>query len=207
MENFHLFPFIPHQISAGEGGMICCKDKNDYEIIKSLRSHGWSRGTSYEKKYKNYKYLNKKFIFFNSGFNLRPTEISAAIGYNQFKRLEKMKNSRNSNRKKIINAFKDNKVLKDTISFFQPSKKVKPSWFGLPLRFYTKHNLNKILIKLEKMGVETRPIISGNFTRQPAAKVYKLFKKNNFRNTDEIYNSSFFIGLPTPKLKKKRLRS
>ena len=198
--------YTSHQISAGEGGMICCKDKNDYEIIKSLRSHGWSRGTSFEKKYKNDKYLNKKFIFFNSGFNLRPTEISAAIGYNQFKRLEKMKNSRNSNRKKIINAFKDNKVLRDTISFFQPSKKVKPSWFGLPLRFYTKHNLNKILIKLEKMGVETRPIISGNFTRQPAAKVYKLFKKNNFRNTDEIYNSSFFIGLPTPKLKKKKIK-
>ena len=197
--------YTSHQISAGEGGMICCKDKNDYEIIKSLRSHGWSRGTSFENKYKNDKYLNKKFIFFNSGFNLRPTEISAAIGYNQFKRLEKMKNSRNSNRKKIINAFKDNKVLRDAISFFQPSKKVKPSWFGLPLRFYTKHNLNKILIKLEKMGVETRPIISGNFTRQPAAKIYKLFKKNNFKNTDEIYNSSFFIGLPTPKLKKKKI--
>ena len=131
--------------------MICCKDKNDYEIIKSLRSHGWSRGTSYEKKYKNDKYLNKKFIFFNYGFNLRPTEISAAIGYNQFKRLEKMKNSRNSNRKKIINAFKDNKVLKDTISFFQPSKKVKPSWFGLfsqaTLRFNSSVYASTVLSK------------------------------------------------------------
>ena len=197
--------YTSHQISAGEGGMICCKDKKDYEIIKSLRSHGWSRGTSFENKYKNSKTLNKKFIFFNSGFNLRPTEVSAAIGFNQFKRLEKMKKSRNLNRKKIINAFKNSKILNKSINFFQPNKKVKPSWFGLPIKFNSKTKLNEVLLKLEQSGIETRPIISGNFTKQPAAKIYKLISNIKFKNTDEIYNSSFFIGLPTKPIKKKKI--
>ena len=68
--------------------MICCKNKNDYDIIKSMRSHGWSRGTSYEKKYNTNNSLDKKFVFFNSGYNLRPTEITATIGLIQFKKLE-----------------------------------------------------------------------------------------------------------------------
>ena len=73
--DFSSFSFYSsHQISSGEGGMICCKDKNDYNIIKSLRSHGWSRGTSFENEiYKKNRFLDKRFIFFNSGFNLRPT--------------------------------------------------------------------------------------------------------------------------------------
>ena len=60
--------------------MICCKDKTDYNIIKSLRSHGWSRGTIFENKvFKKYKFLDKKFIFFNSDYNLRPTEVSQLL--------------------------------------------------------------------------------------------------------------------------------
>ena len=99
---FSSFSFYSsHQISSGEGGMICCKDKVDYNIIKSLRSHGWSRGTSFENTiYKSNKRLDKRFIFFNSGYNLRPTEVSAAIGHNQFKRLNKFISIRNFNKKK-----------------------------------------------------------------------------------------------------------
>ena len=63
--DFSSFSFYSsHQISSGEGGMICCKNKEDYDIILSLRSHGWSRGTSFESKiYKKNKNLDKKFIF------------------------------------------------------------------------------------------------------------------------------------------------
>ena len=61
--------YASHQISSGEGGMICCKDKSDYEIIKSLRSHGWSRNLSNERKISNNNpHLDKRFIFYNSRF-------------------------------------------------------------------------------------------------------------------------------------------
>ena len=197
--------YTSHQISAGEGGMICCKNKNDYNIIKSLRSHGWSRGTSYEHKiYKKFKFLDKRFIFFNSGYNLRPTEVSAAIGNNQFKKLKKFIDLRNLNRKKIISAIKNNYRLKNIIGFFHQNKYVKPSWFGIPIKIISNKVKKNILINnLEKNGIETRPIISGNFAKQPAAVKYGLAIKEKFPNTDYVYQRSFFIGLPSKKISKK----
>ena len=201
---FSSFSFYSsHQISSGEGGMICCKDKNDYNIIKSLRSHGWSRGTTFEDSiYKKNKNLDKRFIFFNSGYNLRPTEVSAAIGHNQFKRMDNFIKMRNFNRNLIIKTICKHEKLKDKISFYEASKNVTPSWFGLPIKISTETKQNKRLIikKLEQNGIETRPIISGNFAEQPGAIKYKLVKKQKFRNTDTVYKNSFFIGLPTKKI-------
>ena len=207
--DFSSFSFYSsHQISSGEGGMICCKDKNDYNIIKSLRSHGWSRGTSFENEiYKKNKFLDKRFIFFNSGFNLRPTEVSAAIGHNQFKRMDKLMKIRNINRKKIINSLLNNSYLKNKIDFYYENKFVNPSWFGLSVKILIKNfNKNKIIKKLENNGIETRPIISGNFADQPAAKLYGISLNQKFPNTDKVYNSSFFIGLPTKQINNKFLK-
>ena len=201
---FSSFSFYSsHQISSGEGGMICCKDKTDYNIIKSLRSHGWSRGTSFENKiYRKNSHLDKRFIFFNSGYNLRPTEVSASIGNNQFMRIDKLIKIRNINRKKIINKLLNNKVLKNKIDFYGSNKHVTPSWFGLSVKILqNKKNIKKTLIKKhEKNGIETRPIISGNFAKQPATLKYGLSKKKKYPNTDSVYNRSFFIGLPTKKI-------
>ena len=198
---FSSFSFYSsHQISSGEGGMICCKDKTDYNIIKSLRSHGWSRGTIFENKvFNKYKFLDKKFIFFNSGYNLRPTEVSAAIGHNQFKRMNKLIKIRGVNRNKIIKALLDSKKLINKIDFYNENRLVTPSWFGLSIKILSnkKNYKYRVLKKLEQNGIETRPIISGNFSRQPAAKKYGLSKGQKFVNTDIVYNKSFFIGLPT----------
>tara|TARA_Y100000816_G_scaffold151162_1_gene107632 strand:+ start:1327 stop:2526 length:1200 start_codon:yes stop_codon:yes gene_type:complete len=207
---FSTFSFYSsHQISSGEGGMICCKNSNDYNIIKSMRSHGWSRGTSYENKiFNSNKKLDKRFVFFNSGYNLRPTEVSAAIGHNQFKRLKEFISIRNYNRKLIINAFKISKILNNKIQIYQANNNVNPSWFGLSIKINSKiKNIkNKIINKLENNGVETRPIISGNFAEQPSAKIYKLVKNHKFKNTDHVYNNSFFIGLPTKKINNRFLK-
>ena len=206
--DFSSFSFYSsHQISSGEGGMICCKNKEDYDIILSLRSHGWSRGTSFESKiYKKNKNLDKKFIFFNSGYNLRPTEVSAAIGHNQLKKLKKFIKIRKINRLKIIQRIKHNSYLNNKIDFFYENKNVNPSWFGIPIKILKKIKEKKrILYNLEKNGVETRPIISGNFAKQPASIKYKLSLKRKFPMTDKVYNSSFFIGLPTKKITEKYL--
>jgi len=93
---FSTFSFyFSHQISSVEGGMICCKNKEDEDIIKALRSHGWSKDLSNQKKLeRKYKDINKNFFFINSGFNLRPTDIQAAIGLSQFKSLNNFINVR-----------------------------------------------------------------------------------------------------------------
>ena len=90
--------YYSHQITSGEGGMIVCNSKEDYQLIYTMRSHGWDRGLNDNSKKKTL----PSFNFINSGFNLRPLEVTAAIGFSQFKRLNSMMKIRSENRAKII---------------------------------------------------------------------------------------------------------
>ena len=200
--------YYSHQITSGEGGMIVCNDLKDYNILKSLRSHGWSRDTLFHKNYsKKYKDLDNRFLFIGPGFNLRPTEIQAAIAFNQFKRFNKMIKLRSDNRKKIINNLKKHKNWNNQFEFVKIDKMIKPSWFGLPILIKDKKiNKKKFLEKLSKKGIENRPIISGNFLNQPASKLYNFsFKKNDFKISDDIEKRGFFIGLHTKKISNNEL--
>ena len=199
---FSSFSFYSsHQISSGEGGMITCRNSEDYEILKTLRSHGWSRGLKNEKKIssKN-KHLDSRFIFFNSGFNLRPTDISASIGLSQFNDMNSFISLRNKNRNLIVNALKKSKIINDNFNFIEANKNVRPSWFGIPFYIKNKNNRKKFIQNIEKKGIETRPIISGNFIRQPSVKKYKLLNRVKFLNSDIVNDHGFFIGLPTKKI-------
>ncbi len=192
--------YYSHQITAGEGGMIVCNDKNNYKIIHSLRAHGWDRGLNNNK---------KNFNFINSGFNLRPTEVSAAIGYNQFKKLNYFKRIRLENRKKIIFKLKKSKKWKNQFTFIEPIKGLEPSWFGLPILINKKYlnKKRKFLSFLNKNLIETRPIISGNFLNQPSIKLYKLnSKKEFFKGAQEIDKRGFFIGIHVNRITEKQLK-
>ena len=210
--DFSSFSFyFSHQISSVEGGMICCKNKEDEDIIKSLRSHGWAKDLSNQKKIENkYKYINKKFLFINSGFNLRPTDIQAAIGLSQFKSLNGFIKNKNYNRKKIIRSLISDKRWKNQVEFVENDKSITPSWFGLTMLINPKfkNNKKKIINKLDKLGIENRPIIGGNFLKQPALKKYNLKQKsNNFPNANYVHEFGLFVGLknnPLSSLETKR---
>jgi CDP-6-deoxy-D-xylo-4-hexulose-3-dehydrase len=206
--DFSSFSFYSsHQISSGEGGMICCKSNEDHEIIKSLRAHGWSRGLKNERKIASAnKHLDSRFIFYNSGFNLRSTDIAASIGLNQFKDLDKFIKQRSSNRNKILRSLRNNDKIKKFVSFFEANNHVKASWFGIPILLSKKINRNRFLKKIEKIGVETRPIISGNFLKQPSIKKYKISHNSKFKNSDIINKHGFFIGLPTSPISNKIIK-
>ena len=182
--------YYSHQITSGEGGMIVCNDKKNYEIIHSLRAHGWDRGLN--------KRNEKNFNFINSGFNLRPTETSAAIGYSQLKKLNKFKKIRSINRKKIIQKLTKSSKWSNQFTFIDPIKDLDPSWFGLPILInkpYVKKK-NKFLKYLNSNFIETRPIISGNFLNQKSVKLYKLNKnREKFYNAQIIDERGFFIGV------------
>ena len=97
--------------------MVVCNNLEDYNILKSLRSHGWSRDTHfhnfYKKKFKN---IDEKFLFINSGYNLRPLDVTAAIANNQYKRLNQFINTRTKNRNLIIKTIK--KIKDGIINFY-----------------------------------------------------------------------------------------
>lgn len=202
--------YYSHQITSGEGGMIVCNDTNDYNVLKSLRSHGWSRDTELHNSFKkNYKNLDDRFLFIGPGYNVRPTDIQAAIALNQFKRLNEFIKIRNRNRNKIINILKINNKWNNQFSFIKIDGNCKPSWFGLPILINKRyiHIKKKFLNHLSKNGIENRPIISGNFLNQPASKFFNLRStKMDFKNADEVENRGFFIGLHTKNLKQIELK-
>ncbi|MDC0370038.1 DegT/DnrJ/EryC1/StrS family aminotransferase, partial [Pelagibacteraceae bacterium] len=192
--------YISHQITSGEGGMIVCNNKDDYNLVFKLRAHGWDRGLN--------KNPTNTFNFINSGFNLRPMDLTAAIGFNQFKRLNKMKKIRSDNRLKIISGLKNSNKWNDQFTFLEPIKNLEPSWFGLPiiLRKDLRTKKIKFLKYLNTKGIETRPIISGNFLNQPSVKLYKLKgRAKDYGNAQEIEERGFFIGLHTEVITKKEL--
>jgi CDP-6-deoxy-D-xylo-4-hexulose-3-dehydrase len=208
--------FYSHQITSGEGGMIVCHNDRDYEILFSLRSHGWLGGTRfyprnlsiYEKYAKKYPNLDPRYIFVNSGFNVRPTDIQAAIALNQFKRLNQLVSIRSKNRNMIINNIVRSKKWDNQFTFISSAINNKTSWMGLPILLNEKYlsKKKKFIDYLDKIGIETRPIISGSFLNQPAAKLYKLNPKNlSFKNAQKIQDLGFLIGLPTKKISKKNI--
>ena len=198
--------FYSHPISSGEGGMVVCNNKSDYEILKSLRSHGWSRDKKISIKYPD---LDPRYIFINSGFNLRPTDIQAAIASRQLKKLKKMQKIRFQNKNRIISYLKKSKNWNNQFKFIDPPKEFDPSYMVFPILLNPifKNKKKKIINYLEFNGLETRPIISGSFVNQPSAKIYKLnLKKKFFKGAQKIQDLGFVIGLHTQNINKKKLR-
>lgn len=216
--DFGTFSFYySHQITSGEGGMVVCNNDRDYEILFSLRSHGWLGGNRfyprslsiYEKYADKNPGLDPRYIFVNMGFNVRPTDIQASVARNQFKRLNQLINTRNKNREKIIRVLKNSKNWKNQFFFIPPAPNIKISWMGLPILLKEKYLSKKksFLDFLDKMGIETRPIISGSFINHPAAKLYKLNPKNlSFQNAQKIQDRGFIIGLHTKKISNSSLK-
>jgi CDP-6-deoxy-D-xylo-4-hexulose-3-dehydrase len=208
--DFGTFSFYySHQITSGEGGMIVCNNKEDYDLLYSMRSHGWSRNLKSQRKIeKKYPKIDPKFIFVNSGFNLRPTDVAASIGNNQLKRLNKFIKIRNTNSSEIKNALTKSKKWKHQFSFQKINSNVKASLFGFPIFIHKRFlkRKRKFIKFLDKKGIETRPIISGNFLNQPSIKLYQLNKENKkFPEAQKVENLGFFIGLHTKNIKKEIL--
>ena len=109
--------------------MIVCNNKEDYEILKSLRSHGWARDEKTSRRFPN---LDPRYIFVNSGFNFRPTDIQGAIGLSQFNKLDKFKRVRIENRKRIIESFLRDKRWQNQFDFLEVPKNINQvTWYFL----------------------------------------------------------------------------
>ena len=117
---------------------------------------------------------------------------------------------RKKNRSLIINELKKHKLWNNQFDFVKIEENINPSWFGLPFLINKDLMVNKskFLKYLTINGIENRPIISGNFLNQPAAKFYNFkYNPNDFINSNEIEKRGFFIGLHTKLIKQKELRT
>ena len=122
--------------------------------------------------------------------------------------LKKDKNIRSKNILKIINRLKNSKKWSNQFTFIEPINKLEPSWFGLPILINDKYLIKKkkFLSFLNKNGIETRPIISGNFLNQPSVELYKLNKnKKIFKGAEDVDKRGFFIGIHVENISQKKL--
>lgn len=184
--------YFSHHITTIEGGMVVTDNFEIYELLKCLRAHGWSRGIT---GYDNYN-LDNRFCFINVGYNLRPMEIQAAMGLVQLKRLTQLNENRIKNYERVIKLLKESKT--DKFNYFEKENNSEPAWFALPFILNKKYNKKNYLKYLENNNIDTRPIVTGNFARQPVFKDLNMnIDPSIFVNSEIIHNQGFFIGLPS----------
>ncbi len=196
--------YYSHHMTTGEGGMVVCKTLEDYDLLKCLRAHGWSRELSNKADLeKQYSEVDSRFLFVNVGYNVRPMEMQAALGLCQLKKLETMNHFRVENRAKLISALKAHPKWNEQFIFTQASEHTSPIWFGFCALLGEKYvgKRSEFLSYLSSNGIENRPVVSGNFVRQPALSMLGLkLKPEDFPGAEEIHESGFFIGLHTTAL-------
>ena len=187
---------------AGFGGIVCFNDKKTYEKAKLLR--GWGRSSAvfnesegikkrFETKVDGIPY-DGKYIFSDIGYNFLPSEISAAFALEQLKKLPKNLNKRNSNFENLKFFFSK---FPEYFDLPDQQKGLKTAWLAYPIiiRDKSKINRQKLQIFLEKKGIQTRTIFTGNILRQPIMKkrFYKKVKNAEI-NSNNIMRNGILIG-------------
>ena len=160
--------YFSHHITTIEGGMILTRDHELAELLRSMRAHGWTRDLrGRQQAEEQHADLDSRFLFISTGFNLRPTEVNAAFGRVQLRKLE----SFNMRRREIASRWTTRFHAPIAAGLFRPMQ-VTPgtdaAWFGYPVVCRDSTIRNALLAHLRAAEVETRPIICGNMARQPA---------------------------------------
>ena len=193
---------------------IFCKSSKLKRIIESLRDwgrdcwcetgcdntckkrYGWALGELPEG-------YDHKYTYSNLGYNLKITDMQAAIGVSQFKRLEEFIRARRNNFFLLRNKLSD---LQEYFILPTETKKSFPSWFGFPLTIKNskKINRNNLVKYLNNYNIGTRLMFAGNIIKQPYLKDLNYRIVGNLKNSDKIMNDSFWVGI-YPGLKKSNI--
>ncbi len=186
--------YFSHHMTTIEGG-ICVTSNNELaEKMRILRAHGWVREVDnpsiYTEKFPD---IDPRFLFVDTGYNLRVSEVQGAFGSIQLKKLPSFVEARRNNTEDW------NKKLDRFSEFFDfqvETKNAKSSCFGYPLICNPNRGVNRkeLVYHLNKSGIETRPIICGNITRQPAMKKYNHRIVGELENSNLIMDQAFSFG-------------
>lgn len=185
--------YFSHHISTMEGGVVVTDNEELYHILLALRSHGWTRHLPEQNLVtgrKNPDPFVESFNFVLPGYNVRPLELSGAIGIEQLKKLPKLLKARKENSEYIFEYLGGNEHI-------MLQKQVgTSSWFGFSLVIRKTSSLTfpDLRALLADIGVETRPIVSGNFLRNPVCKFFNSTVAGDVPNAEWIHSNGLFIG-------------
>lgn len=184
--------FFSHHINSMEGGWITTDSQDLADIIISLRAHGWTRQlrseSSLREKSTSSDWFDSQFEFVLPGLNFRPLEIEAAIASVQLTKVESMLNYRRQN----AEHFRD--LVEDINNVRTQVPNGESSWFAFPLLFDSKNSRDLIANKFREFHIECRPIVTGNFTRQPTLKYLDYEISEELTVSDQIHDNGLYIG-------------
>jgi CDP-6-deoxy-D-xylo-4-hexulose-3-dehydrase len=212
---FGTFSFYPaHHITTGEGGALVSADRNLMKIALSLRDWGRAcimptcdplhcpdkecpKSMAYDGVFRFQGLpddFDKRYIYTNIGYNLKATEIQAAIGLAQLRKLPSFIEARKRNFKIL---YEELKKFENFFTLPQSLPKAEPSWFAFPLTVKKNAPFKRrdIMLWLTKRNIESKILFSGNIIRHPAYTGISYRVSDTLTNTDDIAANSFFLGV------------
>ncbi|MEA4925064.1 MAG: lipopolysaccharide biosynthesis protein RfbH [Syntrophomonadaceae bacterium] len=203
--------FYPaHHITTGEGGAVYTNNPQLYRIVNSLRD--WGRdcicpsgkdntcGHRFDRQYGELPFgYDHKYVYSHFGYNLKMTDMQAAIGCAQLEKLPDFIAARKTNWELLREGLNS---LAECLILPEPTANSDPSWFGFPvtLRTEAKFHRNELVNHLESLGIQTRMLFAGNITKHPCFEEIRNDKwtfrvSGNLGNTDRIMNDTFWVGV------------
>jgi CDP-6-deoxy-D-xylo-4-hexulose-3-dehydrase len=199
--------FYPaHHITMGEGGAVIARDGRLRRAAESTRDWGrdcwcdpgkdntcnkrfcWKLGDLPEG-------YDHKYTYSSIGYNLKVTDMQAAIGVSQLGKLDRFIELRRKHWTMLFDGLKGSPVLRDHLIPVEPTAGTSPSWFGFPMHVSEGLDRNELTAYLEEHKVGTRLLFGGNLTKQPAYKNANYRVHGELKNTDQIMNRTFWIGV------------
>ncbi len=200
--------YPPHHMTTGEGGAVYTNNPLLHKIIRSMRD--WGRDCSCASGEDNrcgHRFdgqfgelpegYDHKYVYSHFGYNLKATDLQAAIGAAQLKKLPSFVDRRRSNFSRLYDRLQD---LEDRLILPEKCPGSRPSWFGFLMTCREGVDRRKVVSYIESHGIQTRMLFAGNLTRHPC---FDEMRKNGegFRivgdlaNTDRIMRDSFWVGV------------
>jgi CDP-6-deoxy-D-xylo-4-hexulose-3-dehydrase len=181
--------YFGHHMTTIEGGMVCVKDRDLYNLLRAKRSHGLSRETTpdYQDPIKAaYPDIDPTFLFPTKGYNFRNVETGAVLGLTQLKKLDKWNDQRNKN----YCVFYEEMIDKPWFNTLP----IPAGNSAMTLPFHCKNAkvAQNLKLLLQSMGIETRPFLVGNLLRQPFMQNYESLI--GLPNSEKMHTHSFYIG-------------
>lgn len=199
--------YPPHHMTMGEGGAVYTSNPLLHKIIRSFRD--WGRdcicpsgkdnccGHRFDKQYGELPVgYDHKYVYSHFGYNLKATDLQAAIGCAQIEKFPTFVEKRRENWQHLYNGLKD---LQNKLILPEPVANSRPSWFGFLITCKEKDLRLKLVKKLEENKIQTRALFAGNLTKHPCfdtirgTDAYRVI--GNLEVTDRIMNDTFWIGV------------
>lgn len=184
--------YVSHHISTMEGGLSVTDSEELQQVMTSLRAHGWTRELPAEN------YVHNKsgdpfddlFRFVLPGFNLRPIEMEGALGSEQLLKLDGIVSGRRANAEVFLD------LMDEFPEIITQKEHGESSWFGFSMVLSGKLSGRRpeFVSTLKQFNVEVRPIVAGNFTRNPVLKHLPHSPTDSLPGADAVHDDGLFVG-------------